>query len=289
MENIRYKVVNYDCQDFILLSNELDEYLNKAIGGEEKREKYKGFNQLDTMDYVIIAYADEIPAGCAALREYSKSAIEVKRVFVQEAYRKNGVATGMMRRLIDYAGERGYDKLILETGEFLKDSVRLYTAFGFHRIHNYGVYVDMVESLCMELTLAEIRYSFQREFQPEELRELFQSVGWLSAGYADRMIKAFQNAGTIVSAWNNKQLVGLIEVLDDGELTAYIHYLLVRPEYQKRGIGKKLLEMVKEQYRNYLYLIVICEKKKNVGFYENSDFEKMETAIPLQILKTSIR
>ena len=155
MKTIRYEEENYNSQDFITLSNELDQYLNKAIGGEEKREKYKAFNHLDTMDYVLVGYVNDIPAGCAALRQFSEHEIEVKRVFVREGYRKNGVASGLMRRMINYAVEKEYDKMILETGEFLGDSVRLYTAFGFHKIRNYGVYANIKESLCMELNLAE--------------------------------------------------------------------------------------------------------------------------------------
>lgn len=88
MKTIRYEEVSYDCRDFITLSNELDQYLNKAIGGEEKREKYKAFNHLDTMDYVLVAYINDIPVGCAALRQFSECEIEVKRVFVRENYRK---------------------------------------------------------------------------------------------------------------------------------------------------------------------------------------------------------
>lgn len=285
MKNIRFEEVNYDYNDFIYLSNEMDEYLNIAVGGEQKREKYKAFNSLDTMDYVIVAYAGDVPAGCAALRKFSENKIEVKRVFVREAYRKNSVATGIIRRLIDYAVDNGYDKMILETGGFLRESVRLYTDFGFYRISNYGPYADMEESLCMELNLTKIRYSFQRGFQTDELKELYQSVGWLSADYADRMTKAFHNAGTIISAWAGKQLIGLAEVIDDGELTAYIHYLLVRSEYQGQGVGKKLLELTKKYYKNYLYLIVISEERKNVGFYENCGFVAENTATPLKILR----
>lgn len=53
------------------------------------------------------------------------------------------------------------------------------------------------------------------------------------------MTKAFQNAGAVISAWDGRKLIGLAGVLDDGELTAYIHYLLIRPEYQRRGIGRR--------------------------------------------------
>ena len=159
MEHIRYVEAGFDCNDFVVLSNEMEVYLDRAIGGAEKREKYKEFNHLNTLDYVIVAYVGDIPAGCAALREYSEKEIEVKRVFVREGYRKNGIASGIMRRLIAYAAENEYDKLLLETGEFLRESVRLYTDFGFYRIFNYGVYAGIEESLCMELNLTCLLYT----------------------------------------------------------------------------------------------------------------------------------
>lgn len=284
MEHIRYVEAGFDCNDFVALSNEMEVYLDRAIGGAEKRERYKEFNHLNTLDYIIIAYAGDVPAGCAALRKYSEKEIEVKRVFVREGYRKNGVASGIMRRLIAYAAENEYDKLLLETGEFLKESVRLYTDFGFHRIPNYGVYAGIEESLCMELNLTGIRYSVQRDFGEEQLKELFASVNWLSADYTDRMVKAFRNTGIVVSAWKGNSLIGLADALDDGELIAYIHYLLIKPEYQKQGIGRKLLQMVKEHYKNYLYRIVISEEQKNVEFYEKCGFTAMDMAVPLHIL-----
>lgn len=282
--NMKYEEAGWNCKDFLLLSNELDEYLNGAIGGEEKREKYKGFNHLDTMDYVIIAYEESKPVGCGALRKYSEESMEIKRVFVREAYRKNGVAAEIMERLISRAREQGYQNMILETGEFLPASVRLYTRFGFKRIQNYGAYINMEESLCMGLSLTEIFYSESRKFLSDELNDLYKSVGWISAGYTERMTKAFQNAGMVISAWDGRKLIGLAEVLDDGELTAYIHYLLIRPEYQGRGIGRRLLELVKERYKNYLYLLVISEEKKNVEFYKRCGFKEEEQATVLKIL-----
>lgn len=129
-----------------------------------------------------------------------------------------------------------------------------------------------------------IHYSFAKNFKEEELKELYDSVGWMSAAYAGRMVKAFQNAGTVVSAWDGDKLIGLAEAIDDGELIAYIHYLLVGPEYQKQGVGRKLLELVKKQYENYLYLIVISEEKEKVEFYEKCGFYCKDGATPLMII-----
>lgn len=130
----------------------------------------------------------------------------------------------------------------------------------------------------------KIRYSFENIFSVTQLKELYESVGWMSAAYAGRMVKAFKKAGTVVSAWDGEKLVGLAEVLDDGELTAYIHYLLVRPEYQGQGVGRRMLQMVRKQYKEYLYLVVISEKGESVKFYEKCGFLCKDKAAPLMIL-----
>lgn len=300
LPTFHYEAVRWDNEDFLCLCRELDSYLDQAIGGAERREKYLKFNHSDTMDYVLVAYEGDTPVGCGALREYSrepkdssmkmqnvngKRRAEIKRVYVRPTYREQGVGTGILQRLTGYARRTGYQELLLETGEFLKESCRLYTHLGFQRILNYGPYANMEESLCMGKQIAEIRYSLERNFSIKDVKELYESVGWLSARYGERLVQAFQKAGTVISAWEGKQLVGLVEVLDDGELTAYIHYLLVRPEYQRQGIGEQLLGFVEEQYKDYLYLIVISEEKKTVGFYEKIGFTSVNQVTPLQILK----
>lgn len=286
MDEIRLLGVNYENKDFIALCNELDEYLNIAIGGESKREKYKKYNNLDTMDYVVVAYDEGFPAGCAALRRYSDSEVEVKRVFVKKGYRGCNVGGKLLEQLIGHAKSKCYSRMILETGAFLEASVRLYARYGFERIDNFGEYKDMQESLCMGLEIEDdsISYCVGRRLYEKDLRELFNSVGWLSANYAKRMEVAFQKAGTVVSAWSNDQLIGLVEVLDDGALNAYMHYLLVRPGFQSRGVGSALLRIVKEKYKDYLYLIVLCEKEENLSFYRKMKFEVAEGVTPLQIM-----
>lgn len=147
--SITLQQVPYSHPDFLRLCNELDQFLNLAIGGEDKREKYKKYNLLDTMDYVIIAYDGQHAAGCAALRKYSDTEIEVKRVFVQKPYRGQNIGGQLLAHLIEHAQESGYKRMLLETGAFLSASVRLYRRYGFEQISNYGDYKDMPESLCM--------------------------------------------------------------------------------------------------------------------------------------------
>ena len=98
-----------------------------------------------------------------------------------------------------------------------------------------------------------IQYRTDKNFEAEQLKELFSSVNWLSANYSERLVKALYNSSTVISAWDGEKLIGLINALDDGELTAYVHYLLVNPEYQKDGIGTRLVEMIKQKYKDYLW------------------------------------
>ena len=128
-----------------------------------------------------------------------------------------------------------------------------------------------------------ITYKIDKIFQEKELKDLFSSVNWLSANYSDRLVKALQNSETVISAWDGEKLIGLINAIDDGELTAYAHYLLVNPDYQKMGIGRELIDRLKKRYEGYLYLILIAENKDVQHFYEKMGFAAEENATPMVI------
>ena len=130
-----------------------------------------------------------------------------------------------------------------------------------------------------------IRYTEQKKYTQKQVQDLFKSVDWISANYPERLMKALNNCETVITAWDNEQLVGLINAIDDGELTAYVHYLCVRPEYQDKGIGKKLIEQVKEKYNDYLYLILIAENDSLINFYEKNGLEKVDGTHVMAIQK----
>ncbi|WP_461256856.1 GNAT family N-acetyltransferase [Treponema sp. R80B11-R83G3] len=116
------------------------------------------------------------------------------------------------------------------------------------------------------------------------VEDLFLSLKWLSSKYPERLSKAINNSDSVFSAWDGEKLVGLVNVLDDSELTAYIHYLLVNPKYQAKGIGSKLLSMVKEKYKAYLYIILISETEKTINFYEKNGFQANKNCFAMNII-----
>lgn len=125
-------------------------------------------------------------------------------------------------------------------------------------------------------TVMEIIYKRDHSYSANDVRELFLSVDWLSGKYPERLKKALDNCGTVITAWVSGKLVGLINAIDDGELTAYVHYLCVNPKYQGLGIGGELLKQIKEKYRDYLYIIVIAENEKLIEYYQKNGFEHID-------------
>lgn len=121
-----------------------------------------------------------------------------------------------------------------------------------------------------------IVYTDKKDFSEKDLQELFQSVDWLSANYPSRLKKAFDNCETVFTAWDQDKLVGLANAIDDGELTAYVHYLCVNPAYQGQGIGKELLHRIKERYKSFLYIILIAENEPLIEYYKQNEFKYMD-------------
>jgi len=116
-----------------------------------------------------------------------------------------------------------------------------------------------------------IEYRDSQDFRPDDLQELFLSVQWQSGNHSEKLAAAMKNSGSVFSAWDNGKLIGLINALDDGAMTAYVHYLLVNPEYQGNGVGRQLLQMIKEKYKDYLRIVLISDASQ-VGFYQKQAF-----------------
>ena len=127
-----------------------------------------------------------------------------------------------------------------------------------------------------------IIYKETKEFNPTDLQDLFLSVEWSSGHYPEKLAIAMQNSQTVYTAWSEGKLVGLINVLDDSIMTAYINYLLINPEFQGKGIGKHLINSVKNKYKDYLRIVLIAYDKET-AFYQHLGFETGDEKVPMFI------
>lgn len=132
-----------------------------------------------------------------------------------------------------------------------------------------------------------ITYTEEKKFDNKSVVDLFSSVGWVSSQYPTRLYKALMHSSTVITAWDGDRLVGLVRVLDDSELVAYMHYVLVHPDYHGQGIAGTMVEMVKEKYKDYLYIELMPEERKNAAFYEKHGFQIMEDGVAMQLCNFS--
>lgn len=126
-------------------------------------------------------------------------------------------------------------------------------------------------------------YTEEKKFTKEQVQELFLSVDWISGKYPERLYKALMNSSTVLTVWDGEKLVGLTRVLDDTEMLAQVHYVLVKPDYQGMGIAGKMIEYIKEKYKDFMYIDGMPEDKKNVPFYQKHGFSLMENGAAIQI------
>ncbi len=128
----------------------------------------------------------------------------------------------------------------------------------------------------------KIEYKDVRLFERKELERLFLSVEWSSGHFPEKLVVAMRNFDTVFSAWDGDKLVGMICAMDDGIMNAYVHYLLVDPEYQGKTIGRTLVKMVKDKYQEYMRIVVVAYDDE-LRFYQACGFEKSNNASPMFI------
>lgn len=145
---IRLIRTDSDSNDFIELVKLLDAEL--AILDGDEHAFYAQLNKTDKIKHVIVAYENDKPISCGAIREYSPTIMEVKRMYTIPGCRSKGIATKVLNELEQWASELSYQKCILETGKRQPDAIWLYEKNGYKPIPNYGKYVDMENSVCFE-------------------------------------------------------------------------------------------------------------------------------------------
>ena len=134
--------------DFTELVKLLDADL--AVKDGEDHSFYSQFNKIDNIRYVVVAYEDEKPSGCGAIKEFGADTMEIKRMFVNPESRRKGIAMKILSELENWALELSYTRCILETGKRQPDAIGLYKKTGYKSIPNYGQYAGVENSVCFE-------------------------------------------------------------------------------------------------------------------------------------------
>ena len=133
--------------DFISLVKLLDKDL--AIRDGDEHSFYAQFNKIDAIRYCLVAYENDVPAACGAIKAFTGDSMEVKRMFVHPDFRRKGLASEVLKELEKWAHELGYRYCVLETGKKQPEAIALYRKQGYEIIPNYGQYANVENSVCM--------------------------------------------------------------------------------------------------------------------------------------------
>lgn len=85
-------------------------------------------------------------------------------------------------------------------------------------------------------------------------------VGWPNPPANETFKKLLRGSYKVVLAYENKKLVGFINSISDGVLSAYIPLLEVLPDYQNKGIGKELVNKLKIELSNLYMVDLLCDE-----------------------------
>lgn len=98
----------------------------------------------------FVAYADDVAAGCGAIRKNDEDVAEVKRMYVAPGQRGRGVGRAVLDALEAEARRLGVSRIVLETGPKQVEAIALYERAGFVRIPLFGEYLASPKSsYCM--------------------------------------------------------------------------------------------------------------------------------------------
>ena len=148
---IKLKRTDSKNTDFIKLVEQLDAYL-KIVDGED-HDFYHQYNGIANLNNTVVAYWNDIPVGCGAIKKFDEKSTEVKRMFTHPDYRSKKIATAILEELEKWTKELGYSKCILETGKRQVEAVAFYKKLNYEVIPNFGQYENVENSLCFEKVL----------------------------------------------------------------------------------------------------------------------------------------
>ena len=123
-------------------------YYSRLAGGESKRRSFIPFNASSGIPDVVLAYCNGVAVGCAGIKQYSGTDAEVKRLWVEPAFRRQHIASRLMDKIEEKAWQMGFRRVILQTRPIMPDAVALYEKRGYCLIPNYPPYDQMEGAIC---------------------------------------------------------------------------------------------------------------------------------------------
>ena len=117
-----------------------------------------------------------------------------------------------------------------------------------------------------------IEYRDNKSVPREQIMALYLACEWSAAKKPDALCAALQNSHALITAWDGEKLIGLANAISDGHLVVYYPHMLVMPDYQGQGIGRRIMQRMHERYGHMHQQILVADGEA-IGFYEKCGLE----------------
>ena len=119
----------------------------------------------------------------------------------------------------------------------------------------------------------EVKISLSDGIEDKETLAIYRINKWSAAEKPQELMAALRNSHSLVTARISGVLVGLGNAISDGHLVVYYPHLLVHPEYQGQGIGRKMMAALLAKYSSFHQQMLVADGKA-IGFYESLGFKR---------------
>ncbi len=133
-------------EDYALFGQLLKEYADKDLADAANSSIWKDMEALPERygpphGAAVLAYAGETLVGCGALTNTQHTGVaEVKRIYVREAFRRQGLARTLTQQLMAQAQAMGYHTAAISTWPENTQALALYQQLGFEPIAPFKVH-----------------------------------------------------------------------------------------------------------------------------------------------------
>jgi ribosomal protein S18 acetylase RimI-like enzyme len=111
----------------------------------------------------------------------------------------------------------------------------------------------------------------QLVFDKEQILNLYLDNQWLAyTNDKKKLFRGIENSLDCIGAYDNELLVGLVRTIGDGETIVYIQDILVLNAYQRKGIGKELINIIIEKYETVRQILLTTDNKESAKTFYNS-------------------
>lgn len=128
----------------------------------------------------------------------------------------------------------------------------------------------------------QIVISLNDQIEDEEVLVIYKANKWSSAEKPEQLLAALRGSHSLVTARISGHLVGIANAISDSHLVVYYPHMLVHPQYQRKGVGRKMMEAMQSRYSSFHQQMLTADGDA-IEFYKALGFVRAGKTEPMWI------